>query len=56
MKSKTNERPGDYFLTTYERDLIRLSVKELVSKYPRMALNQMLKDKKELDLVLLADK
>lgn len=48
MGNKSEILPWDYFLTTYERDLLQLPFEEALRKYPRLTREQALSDLIEL--------
>lgn len=50
MDSKKEPLPWDYFLTNYERDLLRLPIEEAMRKYPKISREQM-----ESDLVKIQE-
>lgn len=49
MDDKTEPLPWDYFLTDYERDLLRLPIEEVARKYASMSINQIQLDRAELE-------
>ena len=50
MDNKKEPLPWDYFLTNYERDLLRLPIEETMRKYPAISREQM-----ESDLVKIQE-
>ncbi|GEM_PF-7128248 len=50
MADENEPLPWDYFLTDYERDLLRLPIEDALRKYPRIS-----REKMESDLVKLQE-
>jgi hypothetical protein len=50
MDDKDEPLPWDYFLTDYERDLLRLAIEDAMQKYPGISREQM-----ESDLVKIQE-
>jgi len=50
MADENEPLPWDYFLTDYERDLLRLPIKDALRKYPGIGRGQM-----ESDLVKIQE-
>ena len=48
MDDKKEPLPWDYFLTNYEKDLLRLPMEEAIRKYPGVSREQITKDFQEL--------
>lgn len=48
MNDKSEPLPWDYFLTNYERDLLRLSLEEAFRKYPGLTREQAESDLAEI--------
>lgn len=44
MGNKEEQLPWDYFLTNYERDLLRLQTEDMMRKYPDMSQTQLYRD------------
>jgi len=44
MADENEPLPWDYFLTAYERDLLRLPIEDALRKYPRISREQMESD------------
>lgn len=44
MADENELLPWDYFLTAYERDLLRLPIEDALRKYPRISREQMESD------------
>lgn len=40
MDDENEQLPWDYFLTDYERDLLRLPIEDALRKYPRISREQ----------------
>jgi len=48
MDDKSEPLPWDYFLSEYERDLLRIPIEEAMRKYPGISREQMTDDLREL--------
>lgn len=48
MADENEPLPWDYFLTNYERDLLRLPLEDALRKYPNISQEQMESDLTEL--------
>lgn len=48
MADENEPLPWDYFLTDYERDLLRLPIEDALRKYPSIAREQMESDLRKL--------
>lgn len=47
---KPEPLPWDYFLTEYERDLLKIPIQDLIMKYPNIGREQI-----EEDLIIILD-